>query len=103
MNTKLTLIAALLLAPLISLHAAEPKVFDITAHGAKGDGTTLNTPMIQQAVDACHEAGGGVVSVPKGVFITGSLRLKSGVVLRIEKDAILRGSPKILPSSRWSP
>jgi hypothetical protein len=51
--------------------------------------------MIQQAVDACHEAGGGVVSVPKGVFLTGSLRLKSGVVLRIEKDAILRGSPKI--------
>jgi hypothetical protein len=95
MNTKLTLIAALLLAPLISLHAAEPKVFDITTHGAKGDGTTLNTQMIQQAVDACHEAGGGVVSVPKGVFLTGSLRLKSGVVLRIEKDAILRGSPKI--------
>jgi hypothetical protein len=95
MNTKLTLIAALLLAPLISLHAAEPKVFDITAHGAKGDGTTMNTQAIQQAVDACHEAGGGVVSVPKGVFLTGSLRLKSGVILRVEKDAILRGSPKI--------
>jgi hypothetical protein len=84
-----------LLLPLAALHAAEPKVFDITAHGAKGDGTTMNTQMIQQAVDACHEAGGGVVSVPKGVFLTGSLRLKSGVVLRIEKDAILRGSPKI--------
>ena len=95
MKHTLTLITALLLAPLVSLHAAEPKVFDITAHGAKGDGTTLNTPMIQQAVDACHEAGGGVVSVPKGVFLTGSLRLKSGVVLRIEKEAILRGSPKI--------
>lgn len=95
MKLPLTLFTALLLAPLVSLHAAEPKVFDITAHGAKGDGTTLNTPMIQQAVDACHEAGGGVVSVPKGVFLTGSLRLKSGVVLRIEKDAILRGSPKI--------
>jgi hypothetical protein len=95
MKLTLTLLTALLLAPLISLHAAEPKVFDITAHGAKGDGTTLNTQMIQQAVDACHEAGGGVVSVPKGVFLTGSLRLKSGVVLRIEKDAILRGSPKI--------
>ena len=65
MKLPLTLFTALLLAPLVSLHAAEPKVFDITAHGAKGDGTTLNTPMIQQAVDACHEAGGGVVSVLK--------------------------------------
>ncbi len=95
MKLALTFFLALLLAPLAALHAAEPKVFDITAHGAKGDGTTLNTEMIQQAVDACHDAGGGVVSVPKGVFLTGSLRLKSGVVLRIEKDAILRGSPKI--------
>jgi len=95
MKRTLTLLTALLLAPLAALHAAEPKVFDITAHGAKGDGTTMNTQAIQQAVDACHDAGGGVVSVPKGVFITGSLRLKSGVMLRIEKDAILRGSPKI--------
>ena len=101
MKRPLTLLTALLLAPLASLaslaslHAAEPKVFDITAHGAKGDGTTMNTQAIQQAVDACHDAGGGVVSVPKGVYLTGSLRLKSGVVLRVEKDAILRGSPKI--------
>jgi hypothetical protein len=91
----LAFLVALLVTPLAALHAAEPKVFDITAFGAKGDGTTLNTQMIQQAVDACHAAGGGVVGVPKGVFLTGSLRLQSGVVLRIEKDAILRGSPKI--------
>ncbi len=95
MKHTLTLLTTLLLAPLAALHSAEPKAFDITAHGAKGDGTTMNTQAIQQAVDACHDAGGGVVSVPKGVFLTGSLRLKSGVVLRIEKDAILRGSPKI--------
>ena len=95
MRFSLPLLAALLLVPPAELYAADPKVYDITAHGAKGDGTTLNTQMIQQAVDACHDAGGGVVSVPKGVFITGSLRLKSGVVLRIEKGAILRGSPKV--------
>ena len=75
----LAFLAALLLAPLAALHAAEPTVFDITAFGAKGDGTTLNTQAIQQAVDACHGAGGGVVRVPEGVFLTGSLRLKSGI------------------------
>jgi hypothetical protein len=95
LKTILTLLAALLLAPLAALQAADPKVYDILAHGAKGDGTTMNTQAIQQALDDCHDAGGGVVSVPKGVFLTGSLRLKSGVALRIEKDAILRGSPKI--------
>jgi len=95
MKPTLTLLTTSLLAPLAALHAAEPTVFDITAFGAKGDGTSLNTQAIQQAVDACHGAGGGVVRVPEGVFLTGALRLKSGVVLRVEKEAILRGSPKI--------
>jgi hypothetical protein len=94
MKPHLTLLT-ILLAPLAPLLAADPKVYDIAAHGAKGDGTTMNTLAIQQAVDTCHAAGGGVVSVPKGVFLTGSLRLKSGVVLRVEKEAILRGSPTI--------
>ncbi len=65
MRPSLPLLTALLLAPLAALHAADPKVYDITAHGAKGDGTTMNTQAIQQAVDTCHTAGGGVVSVPK--------------------------------------
>jgi hypothetical protein len=95
MKITLNLLLALLLAPLAALHAAGPKVYDILAHGAKGDGKTMNTQAIQQAVDTCHAAGGGVVSVPEGVFLTGSLRLKSGVTLRVEKDAILRGSAKI--------
>jgi hypothetical protein len=97
-----SLLAFLLFAPLAALQAGSPQaptrqvqVFDIKAHGAVGDGTTINTTSIQTAIDACHDAGGGMVSVPKGVFLTGSLRLKSRVVLRLEKDAILRGSPNI--------
>ena len=95
MKPTLTLLTALLLAPLAALHAAEPQVFDITAFGAKSDGQTINTSAIQKAIDACHAAGGGTVLVPSGVFLSGSLRLKSRVTLKIGKDAILRGSPKI--------
>jgi hypothetical protein len=95
MKHNLPLFTALLLAPLAALHAAEPKVFDITAYGAKSDGQTLNTAAIQKAIDACHASGGGTVLVPRGVFVSGSLRLKSKVTLRVEKDAILRGSPDI--------
>ena len=95
MKLTLTLLTALLHAPLAALHAAEPKIFDITAYGAKGDGTTLNTTAIQNVIDACHATGGGTVLVPNGVFVSGSLRLKSTVTLKIGKDAILRGSPKI--------
>ena len=99
MNTKtLTL---LLLALLIGAKtdAAMPDAgkasFDVRAFGAVGDGKTLNTAAIQKAIDACHAAGGGRVVVPAGVFLTGSVRLKSRVVLRIEAGATLRGSPDI--------
>ena len=95
MKPTLTLLTALLLAPLGALHGAEPKAYDITAFGAKGDGQTINTSAIQKTIDACHGAGGGTVLVPSGVFLSGSLRLKSRVTLKVEKDAILRGSPKI--------
>jgi polygalacturonase len=95
MKPTLTLLTALLLSPLAALHAAEPKVFDITAYGAKSDGTTINTSAIQQAIDACHAAGGGTVLVPSGVFVSGSLQLKSHVTLKVGKDAILRGSPNV--------
>ena len=61
MKITLNLLLALLLAPLAALHAAGPKVYDILAHGAKGDGKTMNTQAIQQVVDTCHAAGGGVV------------------------------------------
>ena len=95
MKLTLTLLTSFLLSPLAALHAAEPKVFDITAYGAKSDGTTINTSAIQQAIDACHAAGGGTVLFPSGVFVSGSLQLKSRVTLKVGKDAILRGSPNI--------
>jgi hypothetical protein len=95
MKRTLPLLAVLLFASRAALQASEPHLFDITAYGAKSDGQTINTSAIQKAVDACHAAGGGTVLVPKGVFVSGSLRLKSRVTLKVAKDAILRGSPNI--------
>ncbi|MEP9357551.1 glycoside hydrolase family 28 protein [Sphingomonas sp. KR3-1] len=63
--------------------------FDITAFGAKGDGTTLNTRAIAAAIAACSAAGGGRVVVPAGRFLTGAVHLKSGVNLHVTRDATL--------------
>jgi polygalacturonase len=80
--------------------------FDITRHGARGDGQMLVTGNIAQAVDACAKAGGGRVIVPRGDFLTGAIHLKSRVELHLEEGATLRFSrdPKhYLPAvfSRW--
>ena len=67
-------------------------LYDITAYGAVGDGKTLATAAIQQAIDACHQNGGGRVLVPAGCFKTGTLWLKSHVELHLEMGAVLLAS-----------
>lgn len=43
-------------------------MFSVTNHGAVGDGLTDDTKALQDAIDACDEAGGGIVYVPPGVY-----------------------------------
>jgi polygalacturonase len=54
------------------------------------DGETVNTSAIQTAIDDCARRGGGTVSVPAGIFVSGALFLKPGVDLHLDKDAVLR-------------
>jgi pectate lyase len=72
---------------------AQP-VFNITNYGAVGDSTTLNTRAIQKTVDKASEAGGKVY-VPEGVFLSGTIILKSNVTLQLSPKAKLLGSPDI--------
>jgi polygalacturonase len=65
----------------------------ITDHGASGDGATLNTDAIAAAIAACVKAGGGRVVVPRGVFVTGPVELKSRIDLHLERGAVLLFSP----------
>jgi polygalacturonase len=72
------------------------KTFNITTYGAKGDSKTNNTKAIQSAIDAANKNGRGKVVVPSGYFITGPLRLKTGVELHLSEGAVLLGSTKRL-------
>lgn len=71
---------------------AGARVYNIADFGAKGDGKTLNTKALQDAIDACHRDHGGTVLVPAGVFVIGTVELKSHVTLHIAADATLMGS-----------
>jgi len=73
---------------------AEKKTFLANDYGAKGDGTSLDTSSIQKAIDAAF-AVGGTVSVKPGVYLTGSLFLKSGITLDLPEGATLIGSQKL--------
>jgi DNA sulfur modification protein DndE len=66
--------------------------FNIVRYGAKSDGLTVNTKAINQAIELCNAAGGGTVYVPKGLWVTGPIVLKSNVNLHLEKGALLQFS-----------
>ena len=61
-------------------------------HGAKGDGSQLDTKALQSAIDAVSAKGGGVVVVPPGRYLTGTLRLRTGVTLHLAPGSVILGS-----------
>ncbi len=85
----------ILLAILIQAFSAKAQVFDVSTYGAVGDGSTVNTIAIQAAIDSCHNAGGGIVEVPAGNFVTGTLFLKSNVTFHISQGGTVTGSTNL--------
>ena len=78
-------------------HGAEDKdtgarVYNIRDFGAKGNGEALDTAAVQAAIDACNRDRGGMVLIPAGVFVIGTVELKSNVTLHISAQGRLLGS-----------
>ena len=62
---------------------------DMLKSGAKADGKTLNTTLINHTVDRLSQAGGGTHFFPAGTYLTGAIRLKSNITVELEAGATL--------------
>ena len=71
------------------------RTFAVENYGAIADGQTVNTRAIQSAIDACAAAGGGTVLLSKGDYVSGTIELKSGVMLQIDRIARLIASTNL--------
>lgn len=69
-----------------------PREFPVTKYGAVAGGVTDCTEAFRNAIDACNAAGGGVVVVSGGIFLTGPIHLKSNVDLCVKRGATIRFS-----------
>jgi hypothetical protein len=87
-------LSAFIMLLIISSHLYS-QVYNIQDYGAVADGKVLNTRAIQKAIDESFAAGGGTVYVPAGIFVTGTLNLKSNINLYLERGAVLKGSADI--------
>lgn len=73
------------------------RIFKIADHGAVAGGLADSAKAIQETVDAAAAAGGGIVEVPAGAFLSGPVQLASHVNLRLLTGATL----KMLPIDRY--
>lgn len=80
--------------PIPLKQVAEPNIpnrrVNITTFGAKGDGQTPCTEAIQKAIDTLAKQGGGHVDIPAGIWLTAPFKLKSGIDLHLEQNAIIQ-------------
>ena len=69
------------------------KQYVITDYGVKADSTIIQTEALQAVIDRCAADGGGVVVIPEGTFLSGSLFFKQGTNLYVRGK--LKGSDRI--------
>ncbi len=101
------LVVGLAASVAISAHAANisasvAKVCDVRDYGAKGDGLTLDTSSIQNAIEACAaNPGGGIVRLSgSGTFLSGPIELRSHVRLDVEGRSTLLAQHAVANASR---
>jgi polygalacturonase len=68
---------------------------DIASFGACGDGRTDNSAAFAAALNALKESGGGTLTIGKGVWRTGPVKLFSRTTLAVEEGAVISFIPEV--------
>ena len=100
---KIVLLIVLSVISLNGFSASLSTIYNIQKFGAKGNGSTINTSYINGAIELCEKQGGGTVIIPPGIFITGTIHLKSNVNLYLEKGAVIKGISEINAYQSYKP
>ena len=86
MKQTLLILVACLQFGVARLHAER---VDMAAAGAKQDGKTLNTTLINNTINRLNANGGGTLFFPAGKYLTGAIRLKSNITIELEAGSTL--------------
>ena len=65
----------------------------LTDVGGVGNGMTLNTEAFAKGISKLTKQGGGRLTVPAGIWLTGPIMLKDNIELHLDKNAIILFSP----------
>lgn len=71
------------------------KIYDIRDYGVTDDSTKVQTKLIQAVINYAASTGGGVIRIPRGTWLSGSLFFKPKTHLLLDEGAVLKGSDDI--------
>ena len=81
--------------PKVTVPTFGKKTYNVLDFGADPTGIELATKAFQEAIDRCHQAGGGTVIIPAGLYTTGPILLRSNVRLHTEQNSFISFSPDV--------
>jgi len=87
------LLFILLILSCLSAIADNPNDYNVRSFGAVGDGKNLDSPAINTAIEAAFANGGGKIIVPAGIYLCGSIHLKSNIELHLLPGAVIKAAP----------
>ena len=67
--------------------------YNVRSFGAVGDGKSLDSPAINTAIESAFANGGGKIIVPAGIYLCGSIHLKSNIELHLLPGAVIKAAP----------
>ena len=71
---------------------AQKAFYNVRELGARADGTSSDTRVINKAIEDAGNSGGGTIYFPAGNYLLGSVHLKSNICLFIDQGATLIAS-----------
>src|ERR1041384_1431268 len=93
MNCKpaflLTLLITVICTNVFGQSSQQSGVYNVKSFGAKGDGSNLDSKAINKAIETAADAGGGMVYLSAGNYLSGSIHLKSNISLYLDQGATI--------------
>lgn len=88
-HSLVMLLAGWFVAGCAGVGSQSGRVFDVTTYGAVDDAKVSSSDAFRKAIADCQKAGGGVVRVPAGHYLTGPIDMVDNMTLQVDSNAVV--------------
>jgi len=93
-SNKLLALLFLFVSPGSASFVFSQPFYNVKNYGALGDGHHMDSEAINKAIEEAARSGGGTIFLPGGIYLSGSIRMKSNINLYLDAGAVLLAAPQ---------